>query len=110
MQKMLVYCMAYCFYWCFLYESVIWLVLTIKAKAEVISKYLEVQILYVGNSCRIMLVCCFRVYGQGATLLNEVSSSNLGNIVGWPMLLGLSLIVVIIGHTNQENGNRKRSI
>ena len=33
------------------------------------------------------------LYGQGAALLNEVSSSNLGNIVGWPMLLGLSLIV-----------------
>lgn len=33
------------------------------------------------------------LYGQGAALLNEVSNSNLGNIVGWPMLLGLSLIV-----------------
>ena len=32
-------------------------------------------------------------YGQGAALLNEVSNSNLGNIVGWPMLLGLSLII-----------------
>lgn len=33
------------------------------------------------------------LYGQGAALLNEVSNSNLGNIVGWPMLLGLSLII-----------------
>ncbi len=32
-------------------------------------------------------------YGQGAALMNGVSDNNLGNIVGWPMLLGLSLIV-----------------
>ena len=33
------------------------------------------------------------LYGQGAALMNGVSDNNLGNIVGWPMLLGLSLIV-----------------
>ena len=33
------------------------------------------------------------LYGQGAALMNGASDNNLGNIVGWPMLLGLSLIV-----------------
>lgn len=33
------------------------------------------------------------LYGQGAALMNGASENNLGNIVGWPMLLGLSLIV-----------------
>lgn len=33
------------------------------------------------------------LYGRGAALLNEASENNLGNIIGWPMLLGLSLIV-----------------
>jgi L-rhamnose-H+ transport protein len=33
------------------------------------------------------------LYGQGAALMNGASDKNLGNIVGWPMLLGLSLIV-----------------
>lgn len=33
------------------------------------------------------------LYGQGAALMNGASVNNLGNIVGWPMLLGLSLIV-----------------
>ena len=33
------------------------------------------------------------LYGQGAALMNCASENNLGNIVGWPMLLGLSLIV-----------------
>ena len=33
------------------------------------------------------------LYGQGAALMNGASDNKLGNIVGWPMLLGLSLIV-----------------
>ena len=32
-------------------------------------------------------------YGQGSALMNGASDNNLGKIFGWPMLLGLSLIV-----------------